>query len=136
MELFLQLNYLAILVAALAHFAFGAIWYTPLFGKKWGELVGMKMDSSKGGASIAVPMILQLVNTFIMVVGLAYFIRLAPQQDLGSALLIGGLLGILIQTTAHAPKAFFQGKPALFLIDGGYQLIGTLIAALILGVWK
>ncbi len=30
-----QVNYLAIVVATVAIFFFGFLWYTPLFGKAW-----------------------------------------------------------------------------------------------------
>ncbi len=36
----MELNYTAIIVAAIAQFVFGAIWYMPLFGKLWGKIHG------------------------------------------------------------------------------------------------
>ena len=36
----MELNYVAIIVAALAQFVFGAVWYTPVFGKLWGKIHG------------------------------------------------------------------------------------------------
>lgn len=36
----MELNYTAILVATVAQFIFGAIWYTPVFGKIWGKIHG------------------------------------------------------------------------------------------------
>lgn len=36
----MELNYLAITVATIAQFVFGAIWYMPLFGKTWGKIHG------------------------------------------------------------------------------------------------
>ena len=38
---FAGLNYLAVLVAAVAGFAFGGIWYGVLFGKRWRAIVGV-----------------------------------------------------------------------------------------------
>jgi len=34
----MEVNYLAILVASVLQFVFGAIWYTPVFGKLWGRI--------------------------------------------------------------------------------------------------
>ncbi len=36
----MNINYIAVLVAAIAQFIFGAIWYTPIFGKVWGRMHG------------------------------------------------------------------------------------------------
>lgn len=36
----MELNYTAIIVATVAQFIFGAIWYTPIFGKTWGKIHG------------------------------------------------------------------------------------------------
>jgi hypothetical protein len=36
----MEMNYVAILVAAIVQFLVGAIWYTPVFGKLWGRIHG------------------------------------------------------------------------------------------------
>ena len=36
----MEINYLAIGVAAVAQFIVGAVWYMPLFGKMWGQMHG------------------------------------------------------------------------------------------------
>jgi hypothetical protein len=36
----MELNYMAILVATVAQFIFGAIWYMPIFGATWGKIHG------------------------------------------------------------------------------------------------
>jgi hypothetical protein len=33
----LNINYLAIIIAVVAHFVLGFLWYTPLFGKAWAK---------------------------------------------------------------------------------------------------
>ncbi len=36
----MNINIVAVLVAAVAQFIFGAIWYMPIFGKMWGKIHG------------------------------------------------------------------------------------------------
>ena len=36
----MNINFVAVLVAAVAQFIFGAIWYMPIFGKVWGKIHG------------------------------------------------------------------------------------------------
>jgi hypothetical protein len=46
----IQTNFLAVLVAAIAATVVGFLWYGPLFGKEWSELIGMtpeKMAEAK-----------------------------------------------------------------------------------------
>ncbi len=41
----MDINYIAVLVAAVAQFIFGAIWYMPLFGGMWGKIHGFDFKS-------------------------------------------------------------------------------------------
>ncbi len=41
----MQVNYVAVLVASLLQFVFGAVWYTPVFGKMWGKIHGFDKRS-------------------------------------------------------------------------------------------
>ena len=43
-----QLNWLAILVATVAAFALGGVWYGPVFGKAWQRLVGISDEDITG----------------------------------------------------------------------------------------
>ncbi len=43
----MNINYVAVLVAAIAQFVFGAIWYMPLFGKMWGKIHGFDAFSKE-----------------------------------------------------------------------------------------
>jgi hypothetical protein len=40
----IQINYLAVIAAALSQFVLGSFWYGPLFGKTWAAEMGIKMD--------------------------------------------------------------------------------------------
>ncbi|MBI4976854.1 MAG: DUF1761 domain-containing protein [Spirochaetes bacterium] len=134
---FAILNYPAILVAAVINFIIAFVWYTPLFGKKWAALVGADMSKKPSAASMAGSMIGMFVSTFIMTVGLAFFIKIAPWQcGPLQAAVIGLQISIFFIWTTESGKIFFQGKPALYFIDAGYQTIGIVISAIILGLWK
>ncbi len=38
----IEVNYLAIIVGAVFSMILGAIWYGPIFGKKWMEIIGVQ----------------------------------------------------------------------------------------------
>jgi len=43
----IELNYLAIIAAAIASMLIGWLWYGPLFGKQWMKLAGLKKSDMK-----------------------------------------------------------------------------------------
>ena len=48
-----EINWLAVLLAALANMVIGAVWYMPqLFGKEWQKIVGLKDKDMKAGAPV------------------------------------------------------------------------------------
>lgn len=71
----MDVNYVAVLVAALADFVIGAIWYMPIFGKIWGEMHGFdklsKKEQDEARKGMAPFMVIQFVITVITVWALA-----------------------------------------------------------------
>ena len=58
-----HLNWLHILVAALAYFALGAIWYGPLFSKKWIAYQQIDMNNPDAKKGVAAIMFSSLMNS-------------------------------------------------------------------------
>jgi MFS family permease len=137
-EIFSQLNWLAVLVAAVAYFMLGALWYSKaLFGSKWAALVGLDMgnpDKKKGMGKM-------MAGTFVLIIvtclALALFIHRLDLFVISSALKLGLITGICFATTAVAISFIYESRPtALYFIDCGYHLAGHLIAAIILVLWQ
>ena len=50
-----DLNWLAVIVAAIAYFAIGALWYSPpVFGTAWMSAGGVSAEEIEGGPGAAV----------------------------------------------------------------------------------
>jgi hypothetical protein len=137
-EVFSQINWLAVLVAALAYFMLGAIWYSKaLFGSKWAVLVGLDMsnpDKKKGMGKM-------MAGTFILIIvtciALALFVHRLDLIVISSALKLGFITGVCFATTAVAISFIYETRPtALYFIDCGYHLAGHLIAAIVLVLWQ
>lgn len=62
----MDLNYKAIVVAAIAQFIFGAIWYTPIFGKVWGKIHGFDLVSPEKQKEMMKSMWKWLVVQFLL----------------------------------------------------------------------
>jgi hypothetical protein len=62
----MELNYTAIIVATIAQFIFGAIWYTPIFGKTWGKIHGFDQVGPEKQKEMMKEMWKLLVTQFIL----------------------------------------------------------------------
>lgn len=62
----MEMNYLAILVAAIVQFVIGGIWYMVLFGKLWGKIHGFEEQTPEKQAEMRKSMMPLLVVQFAM----------------------------------------------------------------------
>jgi len=132
---FTGVNYIAVIIAALAGFGLGAIWYTVL-SKPWMHAVGMTEADRPQGSAKVVPFAIAIVALFIMALMLA-----GVMGHLGDITIRGGVisgffvwLGFVI-TTMGVNHAFSGAKPMLTLIDGGYWLAVLLIQGAVIGAF-
>ncbi len=132
-----ELNYLAILVTALAIFAIGALWYTVLFGKQWQaahaytpeQLEGMKQGMGKAyGLSFVAYLVLAAVMDLLIV-------RMGITEAIGGAKLgVACWLGF-VATIGLTANLYSNKKLATYLIDAAYQLVFMVAAGVILAIW-
>lgn len=68
---FSNVNFLAVLVATIAAFFLGFVWYSFLFGKRWMKELGFSEEELKKGANMGMIFGSTLALTFVMGLGLA-----------------------------------------------------------------
>ena len=134
-----HVNWLAVLVAAVAYFMLGALWYSKaLFGTKWAQLLKLDMsnpDLKKGMGGM-------MISTFVLILvtcfGLATLIvKVGFAQEVGYGIKLGLLTGLAFAATAVSINYVYERKPTnLYLISNGYHVVGHVIAATILVVWR
>jgi hypothetical protein len=112
-ELFSQINWLAVLVAAIAYFMLGALWYSkPLFGSKWAAAVGMDMNDPHKGKVMGKKM----AGTFLLIIvtgiGIALLVNRIDVTSLASGLKLGLITGICFATTAVSISFIYESRPA------------------------
>lgn len=125
-----------ILLAGLAGFAIGALWYGPLFGKKWMRLSGItkeQVEKAKKSGRMPFLFLSALFLAILMAWVLSIFIEgMALQAALGAAALLW--LGLVVPATLGA--LLWEGRPlALFAITGSNALVQALAMAAILSLW-
>lgn len=136
-----EVNYLAVLVAAIASMVLGGLWYGPLFGKKWMAYMGWAPDKAqemKKGATkgYVFQFIGSLVMSYVLVHALIFAGAYLKVSGLSAGLMAGfwNWLGFVAPVTLGA--VLWEGKPAGFwLLNNGFYLISLLAMGTILAVW-
>lgn len=135
-------NYWAVLVCGLLSMGIGAIWYGPLFGKKWMEICGATfedLEARKKMQKAAGPLyVVQFLLALLQIWFLATYITGwgAPIAVLKA---FGIWLAFVMPTVAGASmwnNDSSKIKWARFLIQSGYQLVNFIVFGLLLGMWN
>jgi hypothetical protein len=132
-----NLNWLHILVAAIAYFALGAIWYSALFGKRWVAYQNINMNDPNAKKGTGAIMFGSFIWMFISSIGLAIIVNKLHLSTAMSGVKWGLLTGIAFSSAAISISYLYVKKPAgLHFIDCLYHVVGQIIAAIILCVWQ
>ena len=62
----IQINLMAILIAVVANFILGFVWYTPLFGKIWAKEMGFNMEVKPPAGAMIKGMVIMVIGNFLM----------------------------------------------------------------------
>lgn len=133
-----HINYLAVAVAAVAAFAIGGLWYSPLlFAKQWVKAHGFTEEQVKemqkgAGKAYAVSIACQLLIALAIAVLVGYLQLALCVQGLKLALLIWAGFAFPLGLMA---TMFTDKRITVFYIDTGYQLVYLLIMGSIITVW-
>ncbi len=133
---FAGMNFLSIVVAALAGFGVGAIWYMVL-GTAWLDALGKTEDDIKGsGAAQAMPFIIALVADLVMAIMLAGLMGHLGDVSVRGGLISGFFIWVgFVITTMGVNHAFSGASPKLTAIDGGHWLAVLLVMGAIIGAF-
>ena len=131
-----QINWLAVIVAAIAMFGLGAVWYSPvLFVKQWAKAARINRDGPPGPNFIWI-MLGAFVLTLVMAANLAFFLA-GPSTTLGFAVGAAIAAGLGWATLSLWIISLFEQRPFTYvLINGGYLTVGFALMGLILGLWR
>ncbi|MDQ6732507.1 MAG: DUF1761 domain-containing protein [Nitrospirota bacterium] len=128
-----RIHHLAVIVAAIVLFIFGAIWYT-VFANPWVAMMGKSAADMKG-----TPM--TYILSFIISLILAYVVAIAlSKSDEGSAMAgisFALFMGIGLVAVSAFNRVIYEGAPVgLWAIDSGYIVVGLAIVGAIIGGWR
>jgi hypothetical protein len=132
---FQNLNWLAIIAAAVSAFILGGLWYSPLlFAKRWMKETGITEESTKNTNMVKLfflAFILSLIASFF----LAMFI--GSNAGAGFGALAGFMAGLGWVFTFMGISYLFEARTlAHFLINSVYSIVCLTLMGLIIGLWQ
>lgn len=138
MPLQVTINYLAVLVAAVASMVVGFLWYGPLFGKQWMAL--MKFDDRKlkqaKQKGMGKTYFLAFLTTLVMSYVLAHFVDYVEAKTMMDGIVLAFWLWLGFFATMQFSSVLWEGKPVrLYLINTLHYLVSLIVMASILAVW-
>ena len=132
----MDINYAAILVASIASFFVGFIWYTPgVFGNMWMEMSGITKGDVKSrqkgmAGKMAAAFVAQLVMAYVLWFFMSGMNMTEPMQGMriAACMWLGGvattMLGIVI----------WENKPCkLYLLNAVHWLVAMVVMGAVLG---
>jgi hypothetical protein len=119
-----QMNWLGVVLGAVAFFAVGALWYTVLFGKAWQRATGMSDEQLKTGANMPLIFGTCLLLELLVALTVGHIFAYTSPSDRSKMMIAVGL-AVGIMAPAIGICYLYLRKPLkLFLIDAGHFLFG------------
>jgi Protein of unknown function (DUF1761) len=133
----IRLNWVAILVAAIAAFIFEALWFSILMNS-WLEGIGRTREWLMGtGLNPAVQYATAILCSIIVAAVLTICIQASGEQTARRGVLCGAVIWFGFIATSWAKAYIFEvrGFPIYFIYTG-YYLIELMLIGAIVGAWK
>lgn len=136
----LHINFVAILVAVVANFFLGFLWYTPLFGKAWARELGLDTSKKPTSGQMAKGMIIMVIGNFFLAFVLAHNIAAwtyvpgtAEMSKFSNIMSAAGFTWLGFYLPVDLGVVAWESKSwKLFGINTSYHFFMLLVAASIL----
>jgi hypothetical protein len=128
---------LNILAAALAAFAFGAVWYMSL-SRAWIAAAEIPVDANgrPQGNGSPMPFLVGILAMILVAGMMRHILAMSGVTSIGGGLVAGAGIGAFLITPWVAMNyAFAMRKPALTLIDGVNSVVGCALMGLVLNLF-
>ncbi|WP_299281428.1 DUF1761 domain-containing protein [uncultured Tateyamaria sp.] len=127
------MGFLAVVIAGVAGFMFGAVWYT-VFANPWMEASGVPVkDGKPANSANPLPYITSIVGAILVAGMMRHVFVLSGIDSVGEGLVSGFGVGLFLVTPWIATFYGFGARPfRLVLIDGGYATFGSAVIGTVL----
>jgi len=134
-----HVNYLAVLVAAVAVFVLGWLWYSPLlFYKPWMRLRGMDPVAAMAGAKMpGGKLLIELARCLVLAYVIARFVALLGVSSWMGAVHFGLFLWIGFPVIILTGSVLWENIPwKVAAIHAGDWLVKLLVIPIIVSAWR
>ena len=142
-----EVNLFAVLVAGIVPMVIGALWYGPLFGKRWLAMMEMTAEEVQEGfnpvKNYGVTLLLSLLTAYILAQLIA---EVAPGdvsslEGSGGSAMVGvhvALMALIafVIPAAHQSVTFEKRKAGLAWLNVAYNGVALIVQALVIAVWR
>lgn len=132
-----KLNWVAILVAAIASFLFEALWFS-VFMSEWLAGIGRTMEwLVHSGMSPAIQYGVAILCSVIVATVLTICIQASGEQTARRGILCAAVIWFGFVATSWAKEYIFEVRTLqIFAINAGYSLFDLMLIGAIVGAWK
>ena len=137
-----SVNYLGVLIAAVASFIVGFLWHGPLFGKQWIKLMGIpqaEVDAmrAKGMGPMMPQMVAAFIQQLVMAFVLAHFALAWGATDLFGALQLAFWTWLGFIATVLLNGVLWEKRSVnLYLFNIVYHLAALIVMAVALAMFE
>ncbi|MFC3550485.1 DUF1761 domain-containing protein [Lysobacter cavernae] len=128
----IDVNWIAVIAAAVSAFVLGGLWYGPLFKNAWCREAGIDPNTApRHPARI-------FVTAFVcsLLAALVFALFLGPKASAADGFGAGFVVGVFFVAMSFGINyAFAQRSIKLWMIDAGYHIAQFSLYGLILGAW-
>jgi hypothetical protein len=133
-----NVNWLAVIVCAVASMVIGFIWYGPLFSEPWEKITGWTKEKIAALQKNKMPMnyLMAYLLAFVIALVLAVALLATNSQGVGEGIVTAIVLWVGFTGATIGVNMVFERRPlTLFGIEAGYHLVTLVVYAIILSVW-
>ena len=127
-------NWLGVLLAGVAFFAIGGVWYGPLFAERWQRASGITEEIARQSN-----LTLVFVSTFVLelIAALGLAVVIGEEATPVEGLLVGLVLNLLLVLPVLGVLSVFERKSwDLWWLNAGYNLIGFMAMGAVIGAFQ
>ena len=139
----IQINFLAIIIAVVANFILGFLWYTPIFGKAWAKEMGFNTDQKPPSSALIKGMVFMVIGNFFMAWVFAHNMAVwnpvtwgqapSPMSPVANAMMASVFTWLGFYFPGDLGTVAWENRSwKLFFINTGYHFASLLVVAMIL----
>lgn len=131
-----DVNYLGVLIGAVAAQPLGFLWYGVVFSQPWMQLRGYSEEDVESGGSTGY--VIAFLLAIVIAYTLARLVDMVGADSVGDCVAVAAFAWAGFAGTVQATQLAFSTTPSvrLFAIEGGYQLAAFVVMGFVIGLFQ